>query len=180
MKQIELKENFFRSKHATLFTFAACLLFTVSGCTTQQGGISVEGHVCQGFGFEFQAKITIRNTGRQAVAFDQVVAIYHPAGSTGGLRSSTKLFDPEKGWDNLGEGREQKLKAGEATRDFEFTTNGYTTHLLNDAEGRPLLLSITLFRGEEIVAGPYDAVLPSISDLPDESSGKTVELLFTP
>jgi len=103
----------------------------------------------------YHGDLTIKNIGQEPLVFDIVEITVSPikGKSLRMITSSTK-------------GQGFRIPPGD-TDMFDFTTDGYTSSLLADAKGSPLILTVVLRLNGQTVAGPFMATLPELWDLPN-------------
>jgi hypothetical protein len=102
--------------------------------------------------FEYLVEYTIMNTAPSDLIFDRVKENWSAAGRAGLSVSKTKPNEP---W---------RLPLG-TTQTFVAETQDNTIQLLHDARGVSIEFSITLFRGDSAVLGPFVAELPKLETL---------------
>jgi hypothetical protein len=61
---------------------------------------------------------------------------------------------------------------------FTLDTDGYTNGLLKDANGRAITLFVTYYLDDEIVLGPFSAVLPPLDRIPAGGTPLKFELVL--
>lgn len=103
---------------------------------------------------QYILQFTIKNVSNGELTFDRMEQTWSFAGQGAGL---TQTVLPQAGSWRLAPGQE---------RTFVSNTDGYTLQLHEAAKGKPVTLSVTLFRGESVLLGPYTANLPRLKDLP--------------
>lgn len=148
------------------------LVIVISGCSQNnvdiQGEVSSEFYMTMGYSIAspiaYRVDVVLKNIGNNNLIFDECDAVFTSGVGTPLIMRSYAI-DQSYGKDGSGDHKESIIeKNGKWERNF--TTNGYTFDLLADADGRPMKFYILLTRQGEIVAGPYVAVLPKISELP--------------
>lgn len=103
----------------------------------------------------YHGDLTITNIGKEPLVFNVVEKIFSPIK---GKSLKIATHSPE--------GQEFRIPPGDSDI-FDFNTDGYTSSLLADAEGSPLILIVVLKLNGQTVAGPFMAALPEPWDLPD-------------
>lgn len=103
---------------------------------------------------QYVLQYAIKNVSSKELTFDRIEEIWSFTGQGAGLTQT--VLPQDSPW---------RLEPGKE-RIFISNTDGYTLQLHEAAKGKPITLSITLFRGRNALFGPRIAVLPSLKDLP--------------
>jgi hypothetical protein len=169
----------------------ALLIWLIPSVQGQQLPISIKAEVFKeiyfGFGsagsttdLEYQVRMVIINNQKKNFVFDEVLVVFSPKSGTPLRQHMYHNIDKDADLrGQKGPPPDFVMSPGQK-EDFEFRTNGYTTPLLADAGKYPLVFSIVFLRKKQIVAGPYQAPLPSLTDLPNAhkaEKGRVLKLM---
>jgi len=114
----------------------------------------------ESFQAQYKVSVVIKNEQKKDIILGKIYAGFSlPNGNSLGMRAF--FYDKKK----PNEEREAILKPGENLK-FDIATGVYTSRLLAESEGYPILFTIAFTRKEKPVAGPYSALLPPLLNLP--------------
>jgi len=158
--------------NSLLMVTASLSLPFLAGCDSKPSGsgaastpqVTVTAAVFQGFHVglgagtsdgEYVVVVTVSNNGKQPFLCDTIEGKYFP--ERGRVLTQPVVHMPE--------GTPITIEPGKPWT-HDFGTDGYTTDLFIDANGKPIRFGITIKTNGKDIVGPFSATLPSLSNLP--------------